>query len=536
MSRPLALTAVVLLFAPAARAAKTEAPPLRASSIAAAEDPSLRASSVVEDEKSPIPWGAPAHKLFFNYQGYLVAQKLYGETPASWAPLKAAEQRQKVKEVDEFLKAKLAKLLASDYLHDEDKALVKAVWGDEALAGVVRAAAAQRAGDPAQIKQAVEQTSKLVQRIGGAGIDWTGVFDGGMSGVVGSEPSLTKDFLKPETKPGFLDSLSSPETRRILATQRSYGEFLEKHGVSPQALPGMLAMYQVLNGATGEEKAQTAHLLPTVVTFLKDDKKVVFDPQAGKDAYGFAVPGDYDHPEEVKITPLVAGADPALVGKTLAHEFQHIYDMYTGRYYTLDSEMRGFKVAAVYFRALKKEAPDKYKSLAASDNDATRNLVADVESYSKDLDESPQKFREAVAMRYQNRDQGVFEGRMSLRETVDPRLESGAVVDLAMYRSRLETERKNVTDLEARQADVQRRLAAAPDSRGLDKDLEKTARDLAAARRMRDAIDQQVTIKQIRLKRMQSEVRWMDKAAAAAGREPAPYDLSLPVDAAYVTP
>jgi hypothetical protein len=527
MPRQLAVAAVIFLICPVLRAAP-QGPP-----------PGAAAAAVVEDVSVRIPWDASTHKLFFNYQRYLASadgKEFVPETEETWAAFNPEEQHKKVADTEEFLKAKLAKMMASDSLNDNDQALIKAVWGDPVLAGVKRAAAAQAMGDPAQIKQATEQTTKLVKQVGGSGVDWTGVFDGGLGGVSASEPAFTKDYLKPETKSGFLDSLSTPETQRILASQKSYGEFLSKHGVSEQAMPGMMAMYQVLSQAKGPEKAELSHLLPTVVTFLKDGKKVSYDAGAGPGAYGYAVPGEYDHPEQVKVTPAVIGADATIVGKTLSHEFQHIYDMYTGRYYTLDSEMRGFKTAVLYFKALKQEAPAKYQSMAASDNDETRGIIRDVESYSRDYDESPQKFREAVAVRYQSREEGVFSGRMSLRETVDPRLESGAVVDLAMYRSRLATEQSNVAALEARQAEVQAQMAAKSDSRTLDKELEKAAKDLAGARHMRDALDQDVTIKQIRLKRMQSEVQWLDRRAAAAGQDAPPYDLTLPVDRAYVTP
>jgi len=272
----------------------------------------------------------------------------------------------------------------------------------------------------------------------------------------------------------------------------------------------------------------------TVVTFLNDGKIIAFNPKGPPGALGVAVPGDYDRPERVEITPSVFGADPAVVGKTLAHEFQHIYDMYTGRYYTLDSEMRGFKVATLYFKTLKERSPDKYQALLASDDDTTRGIMRDVESYTKDFESSPVAFREAVSTRYQSRHEGVFMGRMSLRESVDPRLESGGVVDLATERSRLEVAAREVADLEKKQGEIRTRYLADPSSRDLARELEKITKDLALARSDRDRRDYMVTIKQVRLKRMESEVAWMDRIAAAKGRAPDAHDLTLAVDRSYI--
>ena len=71
-------------------------------------------------------------------------------------------------------------------------------------------------------------------------------------------------------------------------------------------------------------------------------------------------------------------------------------------------------------------------------------------------------------------------------------------------------------------------------SRDLARELEKSTKDLAAARRERDGLDRDATIKQIRLKRMESEVAWMDRNASTKGRQPDAHDLTLAVDRGYI--
>jgi hypothetical protein len=207
--------------------------------------------------------------------------------------------------------------------------------------------------------------------------------------------------------------------------------------------------------------------------------------------------------------------------------------MYTGRYYTLDSEMRGFKTAVLYFEVLKKEHPDKYKELKNSLNDGTREIIRDVEDYTADFHASPQKFHDAVAARYNQREEGVFQGRMSLRESVNPDVESSAVNDLAIARGRREKAKAQVAGLEAQQAKVRAARAKTP-TRDLDHELEAVTKDLATWRQQYDHWDQETTIKELRLRRMQSEANWLD--ANSKGKDPDPYDLTLPVDKKYALP
>ncbi len=523
------LLAVLMFTAPPSHAGdpKTETAPIIGGPVAPA-DPSKK-----------VVWDDPSHKLFFNYQRYLLRLKLNPQTEDTWDALVAPEQAKMLKETEEFLKGKLAKVMASDWVRTDDMTLIKEVWGEEVGAAVERVTVAHSNGDPSQIEQATAQAAALAKSVGGVKADWKALFDGQKSGseldLPGSASKAdTKDYLAVEKKSDFMASLSSAETARVLATQKSYASFLREKGVADAAMPGMLAMYQVLNGAPTASSREMEHLLPTVVAFLNDGKRVSFNPKGPEGALGMATPGDYDRPEAVEVTPSVIGADPVVVGKTLAHEFQHIYDMYTGRYYTLDSEMRGFKVAALYFKTLKERNPEKYEALRKSDDDETRGILRDVESYTRDFESSPVAFREAVSTRYQSRDQGVFMGRMSLRESVDPRLESGGVVDLATERSRLEVDKREVASLEAEQARANKTYLSNTASRDAARELEKITKDLASARRRRDGSDREVTIKQIRLKRMESEVAWMDKIAAEKGRQPDAHDLTLAVDRSYI--
>ena len=518
MSRSLYVLFAVLLMSapvPGANAEKTKTAPITG------------AGSITSNASlGMVAWDAPAHAIFFNYQRYLLTLSLAAQTKETWDKLTPAEQDKLLKETKEFLRDKLAKVMSSDRVNGDDKSLVKAVWGEEVETALGRVAAARELGDQAQIDKATAQAASLAKKVGGVDADWAALFDG-------AGPD-TKDHLAVPKKNDFVDSLGSPETAKILATQKSYAAFLRDKGVADAAMPGMLAMYQVLSGPPTASSREMAHLLPTVVTFLNDGKKISYNPRADTDALGTATPGDYDRPELVELTPAVMSADPVVVGKTLAHEFQHIYDMYTGRYYTLDSEMRGFKVATLYFKTLKERNPEKYQSLVKSDDDDTRGLMRDIESYTRDFDASPVAFREAVATRYQKRHEGGFFGRMSLRESVDPRLESGAVVELATDRSRLEVAKREVAALEADQARLRREFTTSPASRDAARELEKVTRDLSAERRRRDSLDGQVTIKQIRLKRMESELAWMDRNAAKKGRQPDTHDLTLAVDRSYI--
>ncbi|MBI3553235.1 MAG: hypothetical protein HY077_12135 [Elusimicrobia bacterium] len=486
---------------------------------------------------SSLEWNAPDHKLFFNYQRYRAKIGLVCDTEKTWGPLSNDDKKKRLKDDEEFLQKKLADVLNQTWMSSEDEELITAVWGKKILGLVKTSQTEKKNGQQSKIDAAQKAVAEAAKRIGGIGGDWEKIFDnarnGGKSSILSVLDKKPDDYLAVKKQNDFLDSLSSKEVQAALATQASFEKFMREKGVSPQALPGMSAMYQVLSSAKGDQKAELEHLLPTVVRFLQDGKTILFDPKAAEGAYGMAMPGPYDKPQAVVITPAVIGADPIVVGKTLAHEFQHIYDMYTGRYYTLDSEMRGFKVAALYFEVLKKEHPDKYDELKNSLNDSTRSIIRDVEDYTADLHAGPQKFRDAVASRYTQRQEGVFFGRMSLRETVNPDFESSAVGDLAMARSRREKAQAEVADLEKKQAAIRAARDKTP-SRDLDHQLEAATKDLAVWRSQFDHWDQDTTIKELRLRRMQSEAKWLDDRSKGAVGDP--YDLTLPVDRTYVLP
>lgn len=500
------------------------------------ESGSIKAPAPAASVKAgSLDWDDPDHKLFFNYQRYLAKIGLKGETEKSWPVLSKDEKNKRIADDENFLKKKLAEVTKGTWISSDDEALIAAVWGKELLGPLKTAQTARKNGQQSRVDDAQKALAAAAKSIGGIGGDWQQIFDGGKGGkgdnpFAGPKPT---DYLETKKQNDFLDSLKSKEVTDVLASQASYEKFLREHGVSPQALPGMSAMYEVLSTAKGDEKAQLDHILPTSVRLLLDGKYVVYDKDAQPGAYGFAKPGPYDRPEGVAVTPAVIGADPVAVGKTLAHEFQHIYDMYTGRYYTLDSEMRGFKTAVLYFESLKKEHPDKYAELKGSLNDSTRELIRDVEDYSADYHAGPQKFHDAVAARYTQRDEGVFFGRMSLRETVNPDFESSAVGDLAMARGRREKAQAEVADLEKSQAAVRAARDKSP-SRDLDHQLEAVTKDLAVARSQFNSWDQQMTIKELRLRRMRSEAKWLDERSKGGAGDP--YDLTLPVDRKYVLP
>jgi hypothetical protein len=377
-------------------------------------------------------------------------------------------------------------------------------------------------------------------------LDWTGIFDGnkGKPGYVDPYKELARqDTTRVSPSSPFLESLSSPESAMVLQSRESFSQFLSENKVNIGVVPGMLSMYEVIQGAPPAEKAELAHILPTAVRFIRDGKTVTIINQEG--ALGLAVPGDYDRPQMVGLGQALVEVDPKdsaykhkaiVAGKTLAHEFQHIYDMYTGRYYTLDSELRGFKTAVLFFRGLEKSKPAMYQDILNSDNDEARSIAKDAKEYAQSMAEGPQVFAAAVSQGhgYGHWYEGVFQGRIPLRKVVDPVM--GAPVDLEGYRSQRAKAKKNVEELEKKQAEISKAREAG-DSRGLDKEFEKVSTDLTSARYQFLRFDREATNMELRLRRMQSEVQWLDKKSKAKGqKEPPLYDMDLAVDKEYVTP
>lgn len=527
MTRPSLVAVLCLALSPVARAEQ--------GTTAASSASPAPAGCETADPSADVAWDDPCHQAFFNYQRYLARNHMAAETRETWSAAGKEDRRKSLGKAEEFLKKRFEELMVKEWFTPVEQEFAEAVWGGEIAGRLKTLAKARELKDPEQIRKALEGIQTLAGRFGGGvKVDWRKLFDGGAAGPREAGPSFDsgKDYLKPEAAgPGFLASLDAPEVKAALASRKAYSEYLVKKGVPPQALPTFQAMYDVLTKAPEAERRELAHLLPTTVRFLADGKIVGLADLDG--ALGLAQPGDYDRPEAVVLSKAIGQADPLVAAKTLAHEFQHIYDMYAGRYYTLDSEMRGFKVAALYFRSLKAAAPQRYAQLLDSDNAQVRAIVSGAEEYAAALDKSPSAFADAVAFGYgyQKRQEGVFQGRVSLREAVEPTF--GLPRELAAIREMRGRAKAEVEELERRQADVRRRREQTP-SRALDKELEKVTSDLAGARRAFGSYDAQTTVKEIRLRRMQSEVQWLDARSKGADREP--YDLHLPVDADYVTP
>ncbi|HAM35920.1 MAG TPA: hypothetical protein DEB40_08205 [Elusimicrobia bacterium] len=494
---------------------------------------SLRAAAAVA-EAQLIAWNDPAHIHYFNYQRYLIQAKLYGETEETWNKLNAEERRRKVNEGELFLKEKLKTAMVAAQLDPGSANLLKTVWGEQIDQAIQRVLVARNTGDSAQIDRALAQVHAVSRALAGTAFSWDKVFDGKPpSALVDLKNPDAEDFLAPKKAANFLDSLSAPDIQDALSTQKNFAKFLREKGTPAEAMPGLLAMYSVLSKATGPDREESKHVLPTVVKFLKDEKKIVLEDMEG--ALGFAVNGDYDKPEKVGITPLVKATDPLIVGKTLAHEFQHIYDMYTGRYYTLDSELRGFKTAVLYLNILKASAPLKYQELLNNDNDATRDIMQDAANYSSAYRQGVEKFAQAVAFghHYSRWNEGVFFGRLPLKEAVDPTL--GAPRELAALKSIRQEMKDSIGKLEKEQESIRGQRERKP-SRELDKALEKITKDLYSARSRFNYYDTQVTIKELRVRRMESELAWLAKKARAEGAANGSFDLHLAVDQDYVLP
>ncbi|MBI3564976.1 MAG: hypothetical protein HY079_07265 [Elusimicrobia bacterium] len=511
MKIPLLLLAVLLSAAPASSAVRPDR-----KAAAAADELPLKLGA-----KTPEGFDDPEHVHFFRYQAYLKKNGLEGLDADAWKALNDDQRAEKLKKGEEWLKDKFTALMSSNFINDGDAALLASVWGPSVRQAAEAVAKSLKLGDPEQIKAARERAQSLVKGVGGASVDWAAVFDGAAPGAV-SAPNLP-DPLALKTNKGFLGSLTSPEVQAPLASKATFLRFLQQKDVPADAVPAMAAMYDVLTRAKGPEKAETAHLLPTVVRFLSDGKKIVHEDMEG--ALAFAVPGDYDRPEKVGITSAMKTADPVMVGSVLAHEFQHIHDMYSGRYYTLDSELRGFKTNALFIEIMRKDPQlsKKLDELMNSDDDNTRLTFHRDAQVGEALARDPRAFADEVAFGngYNRYYEGTFSGRLPLREATDP--QTGLQRQISAQQALLARARQETA--------TQQRLVAAAKT---DRDLEKATRDLNFSQRREISLQYQITVSTMRLNRMNREVTWMDKRAAAAGRGAPPYDLSLPVDKDYV--
>ncbi|OGR98125.1 MAG: hypothetical protein A2V88_06155 [Elusimicrobia bacterium RBG_16_66_12] len=519
MNTPI-LCLVALLSAGPARAQVAVAPP---------------AGAAAEAETLPLALGAktaegfddPAHVHFFRYQLFLRKTGLAGLDSQGWAKLAADERAAALKEGESRLAGLFAKLLAGG-VTGEQMILVQAVWGPEVATGLAKVDLARQLDDPAQLEKALEGLKGLTAKVGGKAVDWDQLFDGFLHRV--ETPAPAGDFTAPDKKEeAFLDRLQSPGVAKVLSRREYYQDFLTQREVPPPAVPAMLALYDVLSKAKGEEKTQTAHILPTVVQFLRDGKKVELMDLDG--AYGVAVPGEYDRPEKVGVALTIKDADPLIAADTLSHEFQHIYDMYAGRYYTLDSELRGFKMDVMFHRVLKSASPEKYAQLSNSNNDETRRAMMSNAGMIKAYEEGAMAFQQHIAYGhgYNRWEEGTFMGRVTLKEAVDPNI--GASRELAALQEVAKRTRKDLAVLEKRQEELRAKHRSGP-SRDTERELEKATKDVSDMRGRLDGYDREMTIKEMRLARMMQEAKW---AARKSGKDE-PYDLNLAVDKEYVTP
>jgi len=509
----------------------------------------------VSTPEKDIPFNDPAHVHYFKYQAYLVSKHLSGQTQETWAKLELARRVKRVSDGEAFLKKKFEQFMRpyAD-ITAADRELLEAVWSKEVAEGVKAVDSARNIRDPEQVKLAIEKVNGLASSLQDLHIDWDMFFEHGKrrnkknfepadKEVDTSDPvAVKKEGENPDLavkkEPGFLDSLDSEEIRGELASYERYKFFLESQRVPSQVMPAMLAMYSILSKANEDEKKEIGHILPTVVHFLKEGKNIVIAPPDPKvpDAAATAVSGAYGLPIKVTVTETNINADPIINGNYLVHEFQHIYDMYTGRYTTLDTEMRGFKSNVLFMRLFQRSHPEKYKELLSSDDDYTRRDMARFKEVARAYEESPASFAQQIAFgqQYNQWAEGTFKGNMSLREAVDPKL--GAPRQLQAYYSLRRLAETQIKELKIRQEQIRRERAAHP-SRKLDKELEKVTMDLSAAESAYNGYDTNAALQEINIRRMQSEVEWLDKKSQASGqKDPPPFDLSLPVDKNYMVP
>jgi hypothetical protein len=487
--------------------------------------------------QTPEGFNDPAHVYFFRYQAYLQRNDLQALDAAKWKALTPDERAEKIKTGEAWLEKKFKEMLSAS----PDTELISAVWGKDVSDSIVALHKAAAIGDPDQIRAERDRLKSLLKGVGGASVDWKALFDGAAAKSSGSSDTPNPLALKEKT--GFLASLESKEVRAPLENRDAFTAFLREKKVTDTALPALVAMYDVLSRAVEPEKSQIAHILPTVVRFLLDGKDIREEDLPGvANALAFAKPDDYSMPDYVGITTLSGKSDPVEIGDLLAHEFEHVYDQYTGRYYTLDSELRGFKTNVLFLDIMKKDPQlsKKLVELRNSDDDATRSFFRDQDDLDAKFAESreaPQAFASVVAFGhgYDSYNEGTFSGRLTLRQAVDP--------NMGLERQ-ISGETRMVTDYRAQVADLSKRLAAAQLAAAQtrsstltnDKNIQKLSRDLAIAQTILISRELSLAKDTLQFNRMSREVQWMDQRATAAGKPQSPYDLNLAVTPDYIAP
>lgn len=489
-----------------------------------------------------IEWLDPRHSKFFSYHAYLAvmrgARSLGRE---DWEKLDGAAQHKRVAEDEKFLMDRFEALIrAHSRLSKDDQEFVSSIWGEDVASALAAVGNARHdpnlspAARESMLKERLEALKETATRAGGS-FDWRRIFDGAQA-PSGSMPEHVEreaatDHAAARRVETFLESLASPEVRRVLASKKSFVAFLNEREVPAVALPSLGAVYDVMSRAPEKEREELRHILPTIVQFLKDGKKIELENMPG--AAGFAVPGDYDVPQMVGVTTELGKLDPLVAAShIITHEFQHIYDMYVGRHYTIDSEMRGFKSAVLFYSALKKSSPGRYEQLARGADEESRQYIKFAEMYGEEYHKGPHQFHDCIAYRinYNQWHEGVFNGRVPLREAVTP---LGAPRQLAARRAHVDDLRAQVAKLEVEQEALRRRRGSGPSSRALDNDFERVVRDLRSARSTLANKQREADVQEMRIQRMQSEVAWLDKKG---GPGVEPFDLRLSVDKTYMTP
>lgn len=489
--------------------------------------------AVERTDLADISYGDPAHKTFFNYQRYLLNNNLAGLTPAAWVKLDLPAKKAKIFEGEALLSKRLEELLAPPAppaagLTDRESKMLQEVWGKEMAGNLARIEAAREMRDPAQLEHALKETADLAQKTSAASLDWQTVFDNSPTTRAkdAEVPTGVKNATKPEEKKGFLDSLESREVKDALATDKRFVKFLQDNKVPDSAVNGLYNLKKIIDASAGEEKKNLEHILPTVILLLKDGKPIKVEDEKG--ALGFAVSGDYDEPAAMAVTPAAASKDPVMVALVLGHEFQHIYDMYTGRYYTLDSEIRAFKLEAMLLKTLKKTQPERYAQLLKSRDASTREMMIDEDSFTRQYDKDLDAFVRTVGYghSYIKWNSGVLSARWSVKESLDA--ENGEVHFLGQKKRNLRQAQAEAQEIQQRLETLQKNTGKVP-FQELDEEIQMASEDLAKAQASVAHGQKEVTISQLRINRLKREYQWMTKRDKDAG-----HDLNLTVDREYL--
>lgn len=333
------------------------------------------------------------------------------------------------------------------------------------------------------------------------------------------------DYLKFRPQRNFLESLAAEDTLAPLADRKTLLQFLIENKVPAETHPGFMALHQVLERMTPQEKSEFSHLLPTLTRFLRDGHSISYERDS-EQYFGMTQNGSFDLPDKLSIGGKVSRLDPLFLAKTIAHELQHVYDQFVQRTWPKEGmEMRGQKVSVLFFKALRRLEPEKYEELRRLSSAEERDLLRDLEQCSAAYDEGPRPFAQAIVY---GPCKAMFPGeaqlaRFSLKSALDP--DTGEPTHLEALLASMEREKALLLTLDRAREEIRASLRIGW-TRELDLKLKEVDADLAAAQLEFSRCERDAVFREVLLRRMMAQYEWLKKKD---GPE-AVYDLHLAVD------